>query len=405
MSIYLSLSIPSPINRRGLGRGASAVFFGTLATYTYFSVRFVWPIVFFATLCLTPNPSPINRRGAALIMLKRWGEVLLAITFYFLLLLPMLRSPLYATSQQFRLSADSIFNAHNYPLQANIYRKISGYSLIDRVFWHRHLLLIKELAKNYADHLDLRFLFVTGDPNLRHGTGQHGLFLLFFLPIFFCGLYQLFKENKKVLLFLFVWWMIALLPASVPETTPHALRSINALLPLAIIIAFGLFGFLKLKIKNLKLVMLIFYILLSINLISFLNHYFIHYPKQSAYDWQDGYKEMAQLVSAYRHRVTTVWAEAPEDRWYLWLLAFGDFTPQEIQATPKRDFKMQSLGNIVFEHFDWEKIASLDHDILVISEAPKAKEKIAQFALHPKEIKKISTGDGVERWWVVYYEK
>ena len=193
---------------------------GALATYTYFSVRFVWPVVFIFT--------------ALLVLKKKAGKWLApALIIFGALLLPMMKSPLYVESNTFRYSTTSVLNAYDYPIQSNEYRELAGFSFMDRVLFHRHWLMGRELIKNYTDNLSLNYLFLTGDPNLRHGTGEHGLFLLIFLPVLLIGLYELFKKQRPELLILIVWWLIALLPASVPETTPHSLRSLNALVPMS----------------------------------------------------------------------------------------------------------------------------------------------------------------------------
>ena len=122
---------------------------GVLATYTYFSVRFVWPIVFIASAILVLKK-------------KSWKFIIPSLVIFFLLLLPMVKSPLYAASNQFRYSTVSVLNAHDYPLKSNQYRALAGQSQLDRVIFHRYWLMIRELLKNYADNLSLNYLFVNG---------------------------------------------------------------------------------------------------------------------------------------------------------------------------------------------------------------------------------------------------
>ena len=65
----------------------------------------------------------------------------------------------------------------DYALESNILREQAGNTFFSRFFYHRHFLLLKQLARNYTDFFSLNTLFMQGDNNLRHSTGTHGLFL------------------------------------------------------------------------------------------------------------------------------------------------------------------------------------------------------------------------------------
>lgn len=396
---------------------------GALATYTYFSVRFVWPIVFigfqvwFFLKFFWGKWGRTKTKLTSLITASALTTII-PLAIFFVTLLPMTRSPLYETSNQFRLSTTSVLNGFDYPVIANTYRQIAGNSFLDRVLFHRHFLLIKELLKNYSDHVNLNYLFVSGDSNLRHGTGKHGLFLLAFLPIFLYGIYRLFLYNKRALLVLFIWWMVALLPASVPETTPHALRSLNALIPLSIIIGVGLLHFTKIALPRsysqltlkkllqpITLTFLVFSGFLIINFISFTNHYFNHYPQQSAYDWQDSYSQLSEIILAEKSSVRTVWVAPFENRFYLWLLADERFTTEQIQALPKENYTMMEVENIVFKSFNWGKLDTLDHKLIIVGEPNNIMSQINKQTLKPNWIREIKSHDGVIRFLVVHYGK
>jgi 4-amino-4-deoxy-L-arabinose transferase-like glycosyltransferase len=362
---------------------------GALATYTYFSVRFVWPVVFISM---------------ALLVLKKkaWKWILPALIIFGLLILPMIKSPLYEESNKFRYSTTSVLNAFDYPVESNQYRELAGSSVVDRVLFHRHWLMARELIRNYADNLSLNYLFLTGDPNLRHGTGKHGLFLLIFLPILLIGFYRLFKEQRFELLALIIWWLIALLPASVPETTPHSLRSLNALVPISVILGYGLVSLVEKKSKVFKLVigLLIFF-----SIFEFSNHYFTYYAADSAYDWQDGYKEMALEINQALPHVADVYIDEFDDRFYLWLLSYGDFTPEEIQAMPKENYQVKKVEKITFDKYHWSKIDSLDRKILVVGLKKDINEGLDEYKIQPTWEKEIFQANGEAPFKIVMLER
>ncbi|MBT3249279.1 MAG: hypothetical protein HN846_01420 [Candidatus Pacebacteria bacterium] len=361
---------------------------GALATYTYFSVRFVWPVVFIATSLLVLNK-------------KAWKWLIPSLLIFWFSLLPMLKSPLYEASNNFRYSTSSVLNAHDYPVQSNLYRELAGSSLLDRLLFHRHWLMARELLKNYADNLSINYLFITGDPNLRHGTGEHGLFLTIFLPILLVGFYELFKKQRFKLLVLILWWLVALLPASVPETTPHSLRSLNALVPLSLILSFGLMSLVERKSKILNLFMSL---LIALSIFEFSYHYFTQYSSDSAYDWQDGYKEMALEIDKNLPHVADVYIDEFDNRFYLWMLVYGHFTAEEIQAMPKEDYQVKEIEKVTFHSYHWSKIDSLDRKILVVGLTDHINEGLERYQIKPTWEKEIYQDNETSPFKIVMIE-
>lgn len=342
-----------------------AVIVGALATYTYFSIRFVWPVLLLGYQILFNEWHLLD--GKKLESLKKDGvhiilKMLLPLILFFALLIPMMQGDLYDASNRFRLNSSSILNTIDYPIRSNQLREVAGNSSIDRVIFHRHYLLLRELFQNYSDHLNLNFLFVHGDSNLRHGTTQHGLFLFIFLPFFILGGYSLAQNHPKVGIFLLLWWLAAVLPAAVPDTTPHALRTLNALVPLSIIIGIGISIVIEwLCRSNLPALMratvgLIIGLLFGFNLIQFSHFYFVLYPSYSATEWQGGFKEIAQTLLENKESVDTTIIAVDDVKFYLWLLAYGPYSQGETQEWESRDFKFdQGFDDFIFNFRDLSK--------------------------------------------------
>lgn len=334
----------------GLLRKNSWAFFlspviGALATYSYYSVRFVW-IVVFAGVCLLYI---INKYVDQPTLVKYFHNIkglilrsLIAVVMFFICMLPMLNSPLAKDADTFRLGTDSVLNNDELALQSNVYREIAGNTTIDRVFYNKWWLLARELLKNYSDNTSPTYMFVSGDPNLRHGTTQFGLFYLIFLPVFMIGAAVLLKRHPFLGGFLFIWWIAALLPASVPENTPHALRSLNALIPLSIVIGFGTYWIWE-KVSNCVLRTF----LLCLVILSF-THFWIFYlkiyPKLSAQHWQAGYKPLALQISKETSQQHQVYIEPFDDRFYLWIMAYGPYDGSEFKSWKTDNYKFASAG-------------------------------------------------------------
>lgn len=328
-----------------------SVLYGVFATYSYFSVRFVWPVVFISSALYIFNENTNYKGLKVKTILAQFLKTIIALIMYFSLLIPFYKADFYSEMSAFRYGTDSILINDTRIHTVNYYRLLSGDSFLDRAIFHRNVLLLKELGKNYSDHLSLHYLFFTGDENLRHGTGYFGLFLPIFILFFFVGLYYLITKNNKVFAILIIWWLAALLPASVPETTPHALRSLNALIPLSIIIGYGLselIVYYRLSRPSLhkNIVAGIVTLVIAIEFFFFIYHYFTVYPNISATSWQTGYKQWAQTIYSHRKNNEKIIVIPTDEKFYLWLMAYGNYTGEEFKTWQSHSFHFRSFDNV-----------------------------------------------------------
>lgn len=342
---------------------------GALAVYTYYSVRFVWPVVFAMTtlfLCMYEFPNLLSFFKASKKNKVEMGKFvafhLLALVFFFVLLLPMAKSPYYQASQQFRLSAASILQDDDRMNQVNQYRLLAGNTIIDKVLFRPEYLLLRDLALNYSKHLSFDFLFLHGDVNLRHGTGEFGLFAAILSIPLLVGIYFIFRRNWLFGGVLAAWWLISLLPASVPVDTPHALRSLNALIPISLFISFGSYLLLSWSTLLRKVIAICFVAIFIWEVASFWNFYLHEYPRISSPAWQSGYKELAEKIYA-ESKKNNVIVSVPDNRLYLWLLAYNFYTPQEIQAFTKEAFEVKTINSITFRNLDIFKLKNTDKEV------------------------------------------
>ncbi len=332
-----------------------AIVLGILSTYTYYSVRFVWPIVFIGYwFLLQPFPKTllqfVKSSFVSVALLLIWG----------IGILPLFFSPWYQPSQQFRLSTPSLMDLGPYSIRSNEFREMSGNGPLSRVFYHQRVLQLRDVLEHYADHFDFSYLFISGDKNLRHSTGFDGLFLLFSAPLLVAGILYLVKNDVRLFLFLFGWWLIALLPASIPIETPHALRSLNALTPILLLMSFGGIPITQI-IQSIRpasfrfgAVFLII-LMITVQVTWFTVDYFFIYPGKSAHDWQEGYQTLAKVIEDKHGSYDKVWANPYDDRFFLWYLAYSNMDAQRIQSIMKDTFLTDRIDNIIFQEFPFDK--------------------------------------------------
>jgi hypothetical protein len=242
-----------------------------------------------------------------------------SLVVWFILLVPIYRSPHYAASNQFRLSTTNLMDVGQFALASNVMRQESGNSFITRVIYHRRILQLRAVLSQLFTHSTFDFVFFYGDSNLRHSTTTVGLLFAGCIPLVLAGLYCL-KNKPGLLLWIVGFWMISCLPASLPTEVPHALRSMDALLLFPLLISLGIM-FLYQRMTTKVLVGIGIVIVMHFGW--FMHDYFVHYPSRSAASWQSGYFELVSYLSQHQTTFTRCTIDAQDDRLFLYFL-FGD---------------------------------------------------------------------------------
>ena len=214
--------------------------------------------------------------------------------------------------------------------------------------------------KNYLSHLNLSFLFISGDKNLRSQQANFGqLYLLdvFLLPLGF--LYMISKRGKLNYLILYLL-LIAPIPAAITKESPHALRVIALVPILSIISAIGLINIKRdLPVKNLIIGGIV---LISLAFFAnYFNNFLGVYPTQSSAEWQYGYKkiytEYAKQFSEYDQVIISDEYAQP----YIFALFYLKYDSNKFRKTVVRNSIDQWSFSLVsnFDKFKFGKIKNL----------------------------------------------
>lgn len=319
---------------------------GAVAIYTYFSTRFVWPVIVIGLVVVFWS------RARA-----RLPWLILSVALWFLALIPMYRGDFYEASNQFRLSASNILRDEQRPHVINAYRERAGNTVVARVLYNQPTFIVRELALNYLQYLDPGYLFLHGDANLRHGTGMVGLMFPSFAPFFVIGVFALLRRKTCFFLWLCAWWAAAVLPAAIPRDVPHALRSLNALPVFVVLVAYGLdqvASWLRSR-KGSRVVACAGAAFCLIVAGELVRYHFLNqtvYARTSAAEWQDGYVEVSQYVQNIRDKYVFVYVDRFDDRYYLYYQPYSGMTYAQIQKLPSQDFKRDIYGNVRIRPID-----------------------------------------------------
>lgn len=212
---------------------------------------------------------------------------------------------------------------------------------------NRRVVYVKTVIAGYLSHFDLNWLFIKGDFNVqRHHAPDMGLLYLIDLPFLLIGIYSILMGKqatgfvKKSIIFLFAWFLITPIPASITTGVPHAVRTLNFLPTFQIFTAFGLlhaFVFMKEKKRFLALqyILYAFYIfLLLFNVFYYLNQYFIQQNYYYARDWQYGYREMVSYAELVQHQYKKIIVSNKADmsQSHMFFLFYTKYDPKKYLA-------------------------------------------------------------------------
>lgn len=304
-----------------------STFFAVLAVYSYYSLRVIIPLLFVALVLIF---------FAKLKNKKTWLG--LSILLFILSMLPMINSPYYERSQDYRLNNDNLIRRQRVITESSQYLETYDSNLYSKLVYHRHLLALRDFSNNMLTHFSPSFLFFKGDANLRQHSGYFGEFLLISLPFYYLGLFLLVKNWKSKLSLLILALMVfSPIPAAMVYEVPHASRAIYLFIPLAILIAWGLNEAWYLS-KKLLFGLIIFLFLANASF--YYGDYFIDYPKRSSEAWLYSYNQVGQYLKEHRQDFYSV--EIDERYWLPRIFVYYYF-PELLDQT--RELKNALLNN------------------------------------------------------------
>lgn len=204
--------------------------------------------------------------------------------------------------------------------------------LIDRIIHNKFTILGGRVVENYFRSFSSEFLFIKGDPNLRHSIGIGEFYkveiisLLAGVVLFFTS-----KVNKRIKLLLGFWLIVGIIPAAITTGGgDHATRLILILPPLILLISYGVKEIFRIS-KPIGYVYLFFWLL---GIGSYLHQYYVHYPWESERWWHYGWKQsITEIKSIDKDYDRVIISMSGEPAW-IFFAGFYQFDP----ATWQKEF-------------------------------------------------------------------
>ncbi len=193
---------------------------------------------------------------------------------------------------------------------------------------------LETFITGYLAHYNPNFLFISGDSTGRHSIPGMGELYVFEAPLVILGLLFLIGQKTMGPKFILAWLLVAAIPPATATPTPHALRGLSVIPIWSIIAACGAYVILSSKIKdNFKKGITVALILIaSYNIITYFHLYYIHYPKEKALDWSDGYKEMIQTVDNIKDDYSSIAISTYYGHPYIFTLFYSKYDPAKYQS-------------------------------------------------------------------------
>ncbi len=305
----------------------SAFSFG-LSFYAYHSAKVLTPLIILGLFFFFKD-----------YFKKIHGKTLLLSLIIFLLVsLPNFYAFVFSGGQQ-RFSETSLFKDDKIIDQIVTKRQADqNLPLTGRFFHNKGEAYFNQLVGHYLESFSPQFLFLHGDLNFRHSSGEMGELYLLYLPFLLLGIFLFLKERKRYQNFLIYLLLIAPLPSIITQDGgQHAIRLLFLMPILLIITAFGFTQFYfwlkkNLPKKNLRLTVWFIIILFFLfNFTFYVHQYFWHYPKESWRYWAYGYKEIMLELKQDQNGYQKVFLNNNYEPSILWFLFWNEYPPQKFQ--------------------------------------------------------------------------
>jgi 4-amino-4-deoxy-L-arabinose transferase-like glycosyltransferase len=341
----------------------SSVTFFILSMYTYQSARLIAPILgLYLVLTFVKNLLRVPR------------QVVLAAILGLVLFIPLANSVLRSDAAS-RFSGVGLL-ADEGPV--NRVKELRGQHrpgkmtvILDKIFHTRPVIYTIQFVKNYTDHFNGDFLFINGDSIPRNKVPETGQLYLTDFLLLGIGIIYLLRHPSARSRIIWIWLFIAPIASASTFQTPHALRAENMVIPLSLIVSFGVYAAVSSRIA--KVVIPVLVVLYAYQFTRYLHEYYVHYPQTYPYAWQYGFKELVPYVQANQSRYDKILVTDKYDQPYILFLFYSQYPPILFQDHHTLTFRDQYNFSTVRDydkyHFastPWDKVRDI-HSALIVA--------------------------------------
>jgi len=260
-----------------------------------------------------------------------------------------------------RLTVFSIFSYPRTEESLNAFLGQAGEKIGDLNYYlfHSETLNFKRaILGRWFNHFSGRFLFFEGDwSNPRHSAPYQGMLLLSDIILIVLGFVALVRKGlSKSTALVWLWLILSPLPSALTRNEVHSIRAMNMVIPLVIILSFGLQ-----KILSSKYFKFAYFVVFLLSFAYFLDAYFIHLPIHQAKLWEYGYKQIVKEITPIQKNYQRIVVQQSFAQPYIYFLFYQKYDPNKYQKQvvfSESGFKgdvgyVNKLDNIEFTIINW----------------------------------------------------
>lgn len=259
----------------------------------------------------------------------------------------------------------SVLNIFSYS-QQNPWGYKGGNGNLPNLINSTQLLSAKEFFSLYTSYFSPRYLFSLGDSGPRKPYPNLGTFFVWQFPLYLIGLYFLLKEKdlKSLKYFIFVLLLSSPIPAALTRDPYSTLRSLPMVIPLTLIISFGLVKILEKTwpVLNRSKYLIVCLLVLYSSVRMFISIFYLNDYFTSSF-WNYGWQSVTNSLKDLDPNLPIVVDNSHGDS-YILLLFFLNYDPaiyqkdnfevplSEYYTNMNRNPK-KFLGRITVKNFQW----------------------------------------------------
>ncbi len=265
-------------------------------------------------------------------LLKSKKQVIASAVVGLLLLIPLIPF-LLSPQAKLRYQEVNIFSNPEIVKTANKSIENDNGAFWSKIINNRRVFYAREFSKHYLDNLNPSFLFIKGDGNPKFSTQDIGQLFIWDLPFLIIGGFILFKRKEGYYWLIPIWLLLGIIPAATARETPHALRIETVLPTFQILTAIGFVFFIdqlktRLKPQVISGMYISILFLLFVNVFYFLHSYYAHYGRESAADWNYGYKEAFKYLDEVEDNYENIYFTDELGRPHIYYLFHNKIDPE-----------------------------------------------------------------------------
>jgi hypothetical protein len=209
------------------------------------------------------------------------------------------------------------------------------------------VIFLSDLVNQILTYFSPKTLFgLSSDINLQHTIPYQSLFYSWMIIPFFIGLYQIFKNIKKLeIKYLLLLFLTAPIPGSLSGHFISVQRVLTLIIPMILIISLGI-DFIFQRFKPI-FSFFVLGLLIIFSLVLLWRGYFVFLPQQRATWWSYGYSQLSEIITQKPDKKFII-DNGRTGSIYMLILYYTKYPPQDLQTKFSSEFIKNYYSNPPF---------------------------------------------------------